>query len=176
VIPSSGQALRGGVVVSFADFMEWSRLQELLGEHGKLITTVIALLIAVVTLAAYVFRYWHAQLTQKEREDAKEELRVAQKKLDEQQADLDRKNKVLQHAADAIKQQQTDLAAKEVAIAEREQKLRDVRNAFRGKEHDLWCLHPARPPENYTRRISEFQRNKQVILVANLKGASARAL
>lgn len=168
--------------MSFADFMEWSSLQDFLGKHGKIITAAIALLIAVVTLAAYVFRYLHARLSKEERDEAEARLGREHAKIQEQQEKIDKQDAVLQQAADALGKQnaelvrrRVELVEKEAAVAEREQKLKDVRSAFRGKEHDLWCLHPARPPADYAARMSQFQRTKPVILVANLKGGVGKS-
>jgi cellulose biosynthesis protein BcsQ len=168
--------------VSFADFMEWSSFQELLGAHGKLITTVIALLIALVTLSAYVFRYWHAKLMQKEREDADKRLEAAHKRVEQQQEELDSAKKTLERqsggvekATGRLKQQREELDKRKAEIDARERKLDDVRNAFRGKEHDLWCMHPARKPERYADKLAVFARTKPVILVANLKGGVGKS-
>src|SRR5262249_30096765 len=61
---------------------------------------------------------------------------------------------------------------------EGEQKLGEVRSAFVGQEHDLWCLHKARPPSGqnyYNARMAQRQRQKPVILVANLKGGVGKS-
>src|SRR5262249_52926566 len=51
----------------------------------------------------------------------------------------------------------------------REQKLQKVRDAFSGKEHDLWCIHAPRKPANYDHKLW-IQRHRPIITIANLKG------
>src|SRR4029434_1244686 len=54
----------------------------------------------------------------------------------------------------------------------------EVRSAFVGQEHELWCLHKARPPSGqnyYNARMAHRQRKKPVILVANLKGGVGKS-
>jgi cellulose biosynthesis protein BcsQ len=58
---------------------------------------------------------------------------------------------------------------------QREQRLNDVRTAFTGKEHDLWCLHVARRPDHYGKNNSHLRPEKPVILVANLKGGVGKS-
>lgn len=161
--------------MSFTEWFEWMGLDRFLGPHAKVIVAAIGLLVVLGTLAGYIFKYLHARLLQKQHDQLTALLDEQRKTLETQQVDLDRKNAVLQQAADALRAQRAELATKETAIVEREHKLNSVRTAFDGKEHDLWCIHPARKPENYDRRISHLQRTKPVILVANLKGGVGKS-
>jgi cellulose biosynthesis protein BcsQ len=155
--------------------MEWSSFQELLGAHGKLITTVIALLIALVTLGAYAFRYWHAKLMQKEREIADVRLESATAEVEEQRRKLRADEKKFARQTIRMDQAKEELRKRREDLEARERKLDDVRNAFRGKEHDLWCIHEPRRPESYDVRLAQFQRTKPIILVANLKGGVGKS-
>lgn len=161
--------------MSFSDFMEWTSLQDFLGSHGKIITAIIALLIAFVSLAAYAFRYYHARLMQKEREEATIERKKARAEIEEQQNALAAERKKFERQATRMDQAKDELKNRREAVEKRERKLNDVRNAFNGKEHDLWCMHEARKPDDYANRLGQFQKSKPIILVANLKGGVGKS-
>lgn len=161
--------------MSFVELIDWGFLQAFFDKHGKIVTAAVAFLAGLITLAVYIFKYLHARLSKAERDEANAKLEREHAKVLEQQEKIDKSAAVLQMAADRLNEQRAELTKKEAAIAAREQKLSDVRNAFRGKEHDLWCLHPAREPAGYAAKISEFQRSKPIILVANLKGGVGKS-
>jgi chromosome partitioning protein len=135
--------------------IDWGFLEAFFGEYGKIITAVVALLVAAISLAIAVFRHRHARTLERILGRSAEDVRKDQLFLEKGKA-------ALEQAASRLKQQ-------EVEISQREQRLKDVRSAFNGKEHDLWCMHPARKPEEYDVRIRR-QRQRPVIMVANLKG------
>lgn len=171
-----------GVVVSFTEWFEWMGLERFLGPHAKVIVAAIGLLVVLGTLAGYIFRYLHARIMEKQHhqltallDDQKKLLEEQRKKLEQQEVGLERKNLVLQQAADALKGQKADLSAKEAGIMDRERKLDNVRNAFHGQEHDLWCMHPATMRDRYAATLSAFQKTKPIILVANLKGGVGKS-
>jgi chromosome partitioning protein len=153
----------------FLSWVDWGFLEAFFGEYGKLVTATIAMVAALTTLAVALFKYLHARILESEREAARrdmqklkadlqnEKARVRQQQLtlQESEADLDRRNRLLRIAVDEIKA--------------REAKLNAVRAAFNGKEHDLWCIHAPRKPSNYDHKLWG-QRRKPIITVANLKG------
>jgi cellulose biosynthesis protein BcsQ len=135
--------------------MDWSFLEFFFGDHGKIIAGALAFLVAIISLTIAIYRYFHTNAVE----------RILGKSADQVRKDQEfvRKGKAaLEKAANALKQQ-------EKKIEEREQKLNNVRNGFIGKEHDLWCMHPARKPAEYDNRIRR-QRHKPIVMVANLKG------
>jgi chromosome partitioning protein len=69
----------------------------------------------------------------------------------------------------ALQQAKQELHRQRSEIEERERALNDVRNAFNGKEHELWCLHLPRKPDGYDAHMARLG-HKPVIMVANLKG------
>lgn len=160
---------------SFLELIDWSFLQSLFGQHGKIITAVVALVAALITLAIYIFKYFHQRLLQTERDELKEMLQTKRAELEEATKTVERQRDGVQKATAALKRRREELEEKETALAERDQKLRAVRTAFHGKEHDLWCMRPARKPADYERRINLFQHRKPIILVANLKGGVGKS-
>src|SRR5215510_4511794 len=158
--------------------IDWTFLEAFLGDHGKIITAAIALTVAVISLSVAILKYLAAKLAKKERDEARVSLQKQLRKVQEQQdkraetsAELAKKTTALSLTA-AIQHDQ------EAALKEREQKLDEVRGAFVGQEYDLWCLHAARPPSGqnyYEARMRQRQRQKPVILVANLKGGVGKS-
>src|SRR6266545_1273759 len=155
--------------------IDWTFLEAFLGDRGKIIATALALVVAVISLAIAVLKYLSAKIAKRERDEANARLEAQMRKVHEQQNDLDakaaelsRKNAALVRAADALETQKG-------MINEREQALNDIRNAFVGKEYDLWCLHAPRQPQAYDARMTRRQRHKPVILVANLKGGVGKS-
>src|SRR5215813_2097034 len=158
--------------------IDWTFLEAFLGDHGKIITAAIALTVAVISLSVAILKYLAVKLARKERDEARlslqKQLRLVQEQEDElaqKTVELARKNSALSLTA-AIQRDQ------ETALKEREHRLADVRSAFVGQEHDLWCLHAARPPSGkqfYDARMLKRQRQKPVILVANLKGGVGKS-
>jgi chromosome partitioning protein len=161
--------------MSFPELIDWNFLQAFFGEHGKLITAIVAALVGLITLAVYVFKYLHAKLVDKGHDDLRKILEKQREELEEARRTVERQRDGVERATAALRGRREELEEKEAAIAERERKLKDVRNAFHGKEHDLWCMHPARKPADYDRRINLFQHGKPIILVANLKGGVGKS-
>jgi chromosome partitioning protein len=160
----------------FFSSVDWGFLEAFFGEYGKLVTTVLATVAALMTLAVALFKYLHARILEKERDDArrdvekskaalqheKKRVREHQLALKEKEADLESQKRALRVAAVKLTEQERE-------IKSREEKLQKVRDAFSGKEHDLWCIHPAAKPSNYDHKIW-VQRHKPIVTVANLKG------
>src|SRR4051812_5666343 len=97
-------------------------LERFLGPHAKVITAAIGLLVVLGTLAGYIFKYLHARILEKQHDHLTALLDEQRKTLEQQEVDLERKNAVLQQAADALKGQKAELATKETDILDREQK------------------------------------------------------
>jgi cellulose biosynthesis protein BcsQ len=149
--------------------VDWSFLEAFFGEYGKLVTAGLAVVGGFITLTVVLLKYLHARILEKDRAAARRDLQKVQAdfqneraRVREQQAalkareeDLDKRDRLLRKAIDEIKF--------------REQKLQKVRDAFSGKEHDLWCIHAPRKPANYSHNLW-VQRHRPVITVANLKG------
>jgi cellulose biosynthesis protein BcsQ len=146
--------------------VDWGWLEAFFGENGKLVTTSLVVFGGLIGLATVIFKYFHAKILEKERSDARRDLRklnadllnekarVQQQELalKSKEADLDRHNGMLRSAMDEVKSHRRKIDA--------------VRTAFVGKEHDLWCIHA---PSSSDRKLCD-QRKKPVITVANLKG------
>jgi cellulose biosynthesis protein BcsQ len=160
----------------FLSSIDWGFLEAFFGEHGKLVTTCLAVVGAFVGLIALLVKYLHAKVMEKERDDARADLRKAKAALENEQnrmqqqlavlkdkeVELDRKNRALTAAAVKLNEHKSE-------IESREKKLNVIRSAFHGREHDLWCVHMPRQPGNYNHRLW-VQRHRPIITVANLKG------
>jgi chromosome partitioning protein len=141
--------------MDFFSTIDWAFLEEFFGAHGKVIAAVLALFVGVISLFIAILKHWHAQATERT--------------LDRLTRDLEKKNNNLEKKDEALRQAADRLKEQEAAIKQREKRLNDVRAGFKGKEHDLWCMHAPRLPENYDSRI-RGQRRKPIIMLANLKG------
>jgi chromosome partitioning protein len=135
--------------------IDWSGLATFFGTHGAVITAALGLLAGIITLAIWIFKHYHTNLLDRM---LKERVREVQK-----QKEFYEKGVV------ALKQAEEALEHQKSEIEVRERALNDVRHAFNGKEHDLWCLHPPRKPEGYDAHMARLG-HKPVIMVANLKG------
>src|SRR5215467_2424110 len=158
--------------------IDWTFLEAFLGDHGKLIAAAIALLVAVISLSVAILKYLAVKLAQKERDEARLSLQKQLRKVQEQEEELAQKTAELAKKNAALSITAAIQHDQEAALKEREQKLDEVRGAFVGQEHDLWCLHAARPPSGqnyYEARMRQRQRQKPVILVANLKGGVGKS-
>jgi cellulose biosynthesis protein BcsQ len=158
--------------------IDWTFLEAFLGDHGKLIAAAIALLVAVISLSVAILKYLAVKLAQKERDEARLSLQKQLRKVQEQEEELAQKTGELAKKNAALSITAAIQHDQEAALKEREQKLDEVRGAFVGQEHDLWCLHAARPPGGqnyYEARMRQRQRQKPVILVANLKGGVGKS-
>jgi chromosome partitioning protein len=156
----------------FLSEIDWGSFEVFFGEHGKLVAVVGAFITFIVVL----LKYLHARISEKERADARRDLRKIEAALEDErrhvqqqrlalsakEGELDRKNVELTAA-------QATLTVQRGEIAFREEKLNVIRTAFSGKEYDLWCVHATRPPGNYNQRLS-VHRHKPIITIANLKG------
>jgi cellulose biosynthesis protein BcsQ len=161
----------------FLTEVDWGFLEAFFGEHGKLITTCVAFVGAFMGLIVVFLKYLHARILQRERDEARRDLRKAEAALQDEralvqqqmlalrtkEAELDGKSAELMAAKTTLTEQQDE-------IRSREQKLNVVRAAFSGKDYDLWCVHKDHPPGNYNQRLAFLHRNKPIITVANLKG------
>ena len=158
--------------------IDWTFLEAFLGDHGKLIAAAIALLVAVISLSVAILKYLAVKLAQKERDEARLSLQKQLRKVQEQEEELAQKTAELAKKNAALSITAAIQHDQEAALKEREQKLDEIRGAFVGQEHDLWCLHAARPPGGqnyYEARMRQRQRQKPVILVANLKGGVGKS-
>src|SRR5215510_2991693 len=158
--------------------IDWTFLEAFLGDHGKIITASIALTVAVISLSVAVLKYLAVKLAQKERDEARLGLQKQLRKVQEQEQELAQKTAELAKKNAALSITAAIQHDQEAVLKEREQKLDEVRGAFVGQEHDLWCLHAARPPGGqnyYEARMRQRQRQKPVILVANLKGGVGKS-
>ena len=150
-------------------WIDWGFLEAFFGEYGKFVTTSLALVVGFITLAAALLQYLRAKILKKERDAARREF-------EQSKADLQKEKARVREQQLALKAKEEDLDKRDrlikkavVEIKFREQKLQNVRDAFSGKEHDLWCIHVARKPTNYDHKL-RAQRHKPIITVANLKG------
>jgi hypothetical protein len=119
--------------------MDWDFLQSFLGHYGKVIATGGGLIVAVISLAVAFYRY--------RRENTIE--RILGKSADKVQKELE----FLEKGKAALNQEELALEYERTQIRLRQQRLDNVRNAFIGKEHDLWCLHAANNLAEHDRRI-----------------------
>jgi len=141
--------------MAFAASIDWTFLELLFDQHGKIIAGALAFLVAIVSLFVAIYRYRHTNSIERILGRGAQQVRKDQEFL--------RKGKAaLRQAAEALEQQKEKLL-------ERERKLDNVRIGFVGKEHELWCLHPARKPKEYDDRIWH-QRRAPIVTIANLKG------
>src|SRR5262249_52691774 len=136
---------------------------------------VLGLLAAIISLAIAYLNYLSGRIAIRERDEARAALA-------NEFASARKQNETLQEKEAALKTEKSEhdvavqqLKAQEAALTRREQMLTTVRTAFRGKEHDFWCLHSARQPEDYCGRLARLQREKPIILVANLKGGVGKS-
>jgi cellulose biosynthesis protein BcsQ len=147
--------------VGFLESLDWMAISTLFGEYGKVTTAVLGVVVGAFSLAVAYFKYHHGKTDEGLRRQLEHLLKQEQAKLESSKAEIAIQQAALLQAEAAIKIQQEDILKREIA-------LENVRSAFKGKEGDLWCLHPPRPPEGYHRLRAPGR--KPVILVANLKG------
>src|SRR5215510_3107966 len=158
--------------------IDWTFLEAFLGDHGKIITAAIALTVAVISLSVAILKYLAAKLAKKERDEARVSLQKQLRKVQEQQDKLAETSAELAKKTTALSLTAAIQHDQEAALKEREQKLDEVRGAFVGQEYDLWCLHAARQPGGqnyYEARMRQRQRQKPVVLMANLKGGVGKS-
>jgi len=159
--------------------IDWAFLDAFFGgTYGKILTAVIALLVVVISLIVATLKYLAAKIAKRERDEARVSLQRQLRKVQEQQEELAAKSAELARKNTALGLTAAIQHDHEAALKEREQRLQDIRSAFVGQEHDLWCQHAARPPGGqnyYDARMRERQRQKPVILVANLKGGVGKS-
>ena len=165
--------------------VDWAFLEFFFGDHGKITAAVIAVLLAVISLLIATLKYLAARMATKERDDARRERDEARINLQRQLRKVQEQEEALAATAAELTRKTTALSLtaaiqhdQEAALKEREQKLSEVRTAFVGQEHDLWCLHKARPPSGqnyYNARMAQRQRQKPVILIANLKSGVGKS-
>jgi len=158
--------------------IDWTFLEAFLGDQGKIIVAVIALLVAISSLTVAILKYLAAKLAKKERDEARINLQKQLRKVQEQEDKLAETSAELAKKTTALSLTAAIQHDQEAALKEREQKLDEVRGAFVGQEYDLWCLHAARPPSGqsyYEARMRQRQRQKPVVLVANLKGGVGKS-
>src|SRR3954453_1745014 len=165
--------------------IDWTFLEFFFGDHGKITAAVIALVATLASLLMATLKYLAARMATKERDDARKERDEARISLQKQLRKVQEQEETLAATSAELTRKTSSLSLpaaiqhdQETALKEREQKLGEVRSAFVGQEHDLWCLHKARPPSGqnyYDARMAQRQRQKPVILVANLKGGVGKS-
>jgi len=165
--------------------IDWTFLEFFFGDHGKITAAVIVLVATLASLLMATLKYLAARMATKERDDARKERDEARISLQKQLRKVQEQEETLAATAAELTRKTSSLSLtaaiqhdQETALKEREQKLGEVRSAFVGQEHDLWCLHKARPPSGqnyYNARMAQRQREKPVILVANLKGGVGKS-
>jgi cellulose biosynthesis protein BcsQ len=138
--------------MGLAGSIDWALLTTLIEQYGKAIGIAVTLLIGLVTLAGWIFKHYHTT--------------VLDRMLAERVAEVQKQKEFYEIGTAALRQAEQELKRQREAIETREQALNNVRNAFNGKEHELWCTHPA---PNSTDNDPGGSR-KPIILVANLKG------
>ena len=133
-------------------------------------------------MIAYV-KYLKAKVVREERDQARADLDQARADAREAKAQAQQDHQRVIEQRQALEAREAEIARKDVELHQlkerlidretglntRENQLNEVRSAFVGKEHDLWCIHKARPPADYSARIWA-QRQKPIITIANLKG------
>lgn len=135
--------------------IDWTQLSAFIDNYGKAIGATVTLLIAIITLGIWIFKHYHTT--------------ALDRMLAKRDSDLQKKEEFFEKGTAALQQAQIEIERQKNALDERERALNDVRSAFTGKEHELWCMHVPRKPDNYDARMSRTGR-KPVIMVANLKG------
>jgi cellulose biosynthesis protein BcsQ len=160
----------------FLSEMDWGFLEAFFGEHGKLITTCVAFVGAFIGLMVVSMKYLHARILQRERDEARRDLRRTEAALENERALVQQQMQSLKTKEGELDGKSAELMAAKATLTEqqneiksREEKLNVVRTAFSGKDYDLWCVHKDHPPSNYNQRLA-VHRNKPIITVANLKG------
>lgn len=140
--------------------IDWSFLDFFFGDYGKLFAALGAILVAALSLLVAIYKYLHAG--------------KLDRILGRGAAEVEKQRRFYRQGKAALEQAEKVLKEQEEKIRQREQRLHDVRNAFIGKEHDLWCMHRARKPVGYDAQMLA-QRKRPVILVANLKGGVGKS-
>ena len=156
--------------------IDWGFLEAFLGENGRLITTAIGFAAGLVTLLAVLFKYLRAKILKQERDEARTDLRRSRAELQREHAKVQEQRRALELKEEELNRKNEELKTaiqigeeQAKAIRAREETLNEIRAAFVGKEHDLWCIHTPRKPVSYLHRIW-LQRHRPIITVANLKG------
>jgi cellulose biosynthesis protein BcsQ len=148
--------------MGWASSIDWTLLTEFVDEYGKAISAAVGLLVAIVTLAIWIFKHYHTTTLDRLLTERVTELKKKEEFYEKGTA-------ALKQAQHELERQQEEIEQQKIALGERERALNDVRSAFNGKEHELWCMHPPRKPDNHDARMSRVGR-KPIIMVANLKG------
>jgi cellulose biosynthesis protein BcsQ len=138
--------------MGLAGSVDWTLLVEFIEEYGKAIGVAATLLIALVTLAGWIFKHYHTT--------------ALDRMVGERVAEVQRQKEFYEIGTAALEQAKQELKRQREAIETREQALNNVRNAFNGKEHELWCTHPS----HGATANEPGDGRKPIILVANLKG------
>jgi len=149
--------------------VDWGFLEAFFGEHGKLITAAIALVCALIGLFGGLFKYLYARILERERAAARRDVQKLTAALQNERARVREQQLALKARGEDFDNRDRLLGKAIGEIKFREQKLQKVRDAFSGKEHDLWCIHAPRKPANYDHRLW-VQRHRPIITIANLKG------
>jgi len=138
-------------------------LQNFFGEHGKIIAAILAVIVGCISLAVAII-YRHRAVSTIERI-----LGRSADKAHQDREFLEKGKAALKQAQAALEYQQTQLRVQQAQLRARQRRLDNVRTAFIGKEHDLWCLHSPKGLDDHDRKI-KHHRQRPVIMVANFKG------
>jgi cellulose biosynthesis protein BcsQ len=150
----------------FFESIDWASLSVFFDEHGKLITTIIAFAVGIISLVIAYLKYRHGVTEDSIRKQLEKLLKQKQSELSESEKQIADKQAALQHIDSVLARQRDEIYNRETA-------LNTIRSAFKGKEGDLWCIHPRRPPANYERLHAHGK--KPIILIANLKGGVGKS-
>src|SRR3981081_60973 len=100
--------------------IDWGFLEAFFGEWGKLVTSAVGLVAALITLVVVLFKYLRAKILEKERAQARADLEAEKTKVRQQQqaleakeADLNRKDAALQIAAVRLTDQEKEIDSRE---------------------------------------------------------------
>lgn len=138
--------------MGLAGSIDWTLLVAFIDAYGKAIGVAAGLLGAIITLGVWIFKHYHATMLER--------------MLAKRDRDLRKKEEFFEKGTAALQQAQQELKRQREAIETREQALNNVRNAFNGKEHELWCTHAPPSPA----AIEPGSGHRPIVLVANLKG------
>jgi cellulose biosynthesis protein BcsQ len=152
--------------MAFFESIDWASVVDFFDHNsGKFITTLFALLVAIISLVIAYLKYHHGKSEDSVRRQLEKLLKQKQAELEAEEA-LRQKRSALHHIDTVLSKQRDEISKRETA-------LNIIRAGFKGKEGDLWCMHRTRVPGHYD-RLHE-QGRKPIILVANLKGGVGKS-
>jgi cellulose biosynthesis protein BcsQ len=153
--------------MAFFESIDWGSVSAFFDNNsGKFVTTLFALIVAIISFAIAYLKFHHAKTDDGVRKQLEQLLRQKQTALDAASEELQQKISATRHMDSIYSKQLHEISRRETA-------LNNIRSGFKGKEDDLWCLHRPRLPDQYN-RLRERGR-KPIVLVANLKGGVGKS-